>query len=672
MQGGSGLNSVPPASIDKTRVLDVKPLRSLKPIWPSPDQAPNYVQAPPSGPFPAGYSPFYPFASPPPASQPPAAPTPLRSFRTPEPSTAVPNGDVESSMDASRGSDSRKRSGRPLRSAQKMTSAERRSRALEIPVNHNFVSPISLVQREDGNREVVDLVMIAFDGLRRRLSQLEDSGMTPSGLAKRADLKAGNMLMTKMFRTNQRRRVGTVPGVEVGDIFFFRMELCVLGLHAPSMAGIDYLNVKGESDEDPVALSIVSSGYYDDDAGDENVLIYSGQGGGANMVEKQASDQKLERGNLALERSLRRGNEVRVIRGMRDGVNLNSKVYVYDGLYTIQESWMQKGKSGANIFKYKLVRVPGQSPAFGIWKSIEKWKEGVSTRAGLINPDLTSGAEGTPVTLVNDVDNEKAPGYFTYFPSLRYFKPYNALSSSSCKCQSSCNPGDLNCSCNQTNKGDFAYIGNGILVSRKPMLYECGPSCQCFPGCKNRVSQSGLKLRLEVFKTKDRGWGLRSWDPIRAGTFICEYAGEVIDKARLKQRLQEGEKDDYVFDTSRVYQPFKWNDPGLLERDSSDDPSAEEVYNIPSPLVISAKSFGNVARFMNHSCYPNVFWQPIIYEDNSQSYMHIAFFTLRHIPPMTELTYDYGVVTNEGDVSSNLRKRKCLCGSSKCRGFFGL
>ena len=38
-------------------------------------------------------------------------------------------------------------------------------------------------------------------------------------------------------------------------------------------------------------------------------------------------DQKLERGNLALEKSLHRGNEIRVIRGFKDFANPTGKVY---------------------------------------------------------------------------------------------------------------------------------------------------------------------------------------------------------------------------------------------------------------------------------------------------------------------------------------------------------
>ncbi|XP_065867238.1 histone-lysine N-methyltransferase, H3 lysine-9 specific SUVH3-like [Euphorbia lathyris] len=675
MEGGSSNNSTPPPhTFDKSRVLDIKPLRSLTPVFPSSPQTPPFVCAPPSGPFPSGFSPFFPFNGPqttPDLNQQTHTPAPLRSFRPPPQS----NGDVTRNENGD-GSSTQLRQKRSA-ARPRATIEKKPKRDVEIMLaaadSSSFVVGISLAQREDGERDIVNSVLMRFDSLRRKLSQLEDSRETPSGLIRRADLKAGNVLMSKGVRTNQKKRIGVVPGVEIGDIFFFRMEMCLVGLHSQSMAGIDCLILRGEGEEDPLAISIVSSGGYDDEAEDTDVLIYSGQGGGANSnkKDKQASDQKLERGNLALERSLHRANEVRVIRGMKDVIHPTAKVYVYDGLYRIQESWVDKGKSGCNMFKYKLIRVPGQPGAYSVWKSIQQWKEGFSTRVGLILPDLTSGAESLPVSLVNDVDDEKGPAYFTYFASVKYLKSFKLTEPSyGCNCSNACAPGDLNCSCIRKNGGDFPYTTTGVLVGRRPLVHECGPSCPCVPNCKNRISQNGLKARLEVFRTKDRGWGLRSWDPIRAGTFICEYAGEVIEKVKTRQD-GGGEDDEYVFDTTRVYEPFKWNcEPGLIEDDGSD---TIEEFDIPSPLIISAKNCGNVSRFMNHSCSPNVFWQPVAYDQNSETYVHIAFFAMKHIPPMAELTYDYGISRlDEANGDNALQgKKKCLCGSPKCRGSFG-
>ncbi|KAE9593925.1 hypothetical protein Lal_00016879 [Lupinus albus] len=647
MEERLGQNSVPPSrTIDKYKILDIKPIRSMIPVF---SMSP---QGPASGEYPSGFNPFFPFGGP---QQTPArvvaTPAPLRAYRAGE-----TDGFDDHAASHSRGSQSLKR--------------KHAKRTPVVLTDSGFLVGITPDLREDGNRDVVNLILMTFDAFRRRLCQLEDAKELSTGSIKRADLKACNTLMMKGIRTNMRKRVGAVPGVEIGDIFFFRMELCIVGLHSQSMGGIDAMHVRSESEEETLAISIVSSGEYDDEAEDNDVIIYTGQGGNFNKKDKHVKDQKLQRGNLALDRSSRQHNEIRVIRGIREGVNQNSKIYVYDGLYKIQDSWMDRTKSGGGgVFKYKLVKVPGQPSAFAVWKSVQKWKSGFPSRTGLILADLSSGAESIPVTLVNDVDNEKAPAYFTYFHSLRHPKSFSLMQPShGCNCTKACVPGDVNCSCIRKNGDYFPYSGNGILVSRKQLVYECGPNCQCFPNCKNRASQTGLKHHMEVFKTKDRGWGLRSLDPIRSGSFICEYAGEVIDKAKLSQMVRERD-DDYVFDTTRIFDTFKWNyEPRLLEEESTNDSS--EDYAIPYPLIISAKNVGNVARFMNHSCSPNVFWQPVIYEENNQSFLHVAFFALRHIPPLTEFTYDYGFSRDEGSNAPKGRN-KCFCGSPKCRGSYG-
>ncbi|KAF3441615.1 hypothetical protein FNV43_RR15530 [Rhamnella rubrinervis] len=718
MEQSLGQDSIPASgSIDKSRVLDVRPLRCLVPVFPSapnsssfstPQGAAPFVCASPAGPFPPGVTPFYPFVG---SSEPQKVPeqdprfgfsnpisnaVPINSFRTPPPTTggATPirqTGATNGAGSSKRFTRSRAQSqpqsavaeedeysgtqnhdsdledsskvAKSRGKSKKRTRGGRQTQAIVIVTPdvdidlllENILSSFNdTYRRSDGDRESVRYILTVYDLFRRRISQIEDAKETAPGVIKRPDLRAATLFMSKGIRTNIQKRIGVVPGAEVGDIFFFRMELCLVGLHAPSMAGIDYMGVKN-SEEDPLAVSIVSSGGYEDLAEDADVLIYSGHGGNVGRKDKETKDQKLERGNLALERSLHRANGVRVIRGIKDISNPTGKIYVYDGLYKIQESWTEKGKGGYNVFKYKLVRLPGQPEAFSIWKSIEKWKGGDPSRIGVILPDLTSGVEKIPVSLVNDVDSEKGPAHFTYISSLKYSKPANStVPTAGCICIGGCLPGNSNCPCIHKNSDWLPYTGNGQLVNQNSLLYECGSSCQCPPNCKNRVSQSGLKIRLEVFKTKDRGWGLRSWDPIRAGTFICEYAGEVIDHSDVVELGGEME-EDYIFDATRICEPV-----GVLPGDSI------EAQKIPFPLTISAKYVGNVARFMNHSCSPNVLWQPILRENKNESDLHIAFFTVRHIPPLTELTYDYGMISYD----KGQRNKKCLCGSLKCRGYY--
>ena len=54
-------------------------------------------------------------------------------------------------------------------------------------------------------------------------------------------------------------------------------------------------------------------------------------------------------------------------------------------------------------------------------------------------------------------------------------------------------------------KGD-KHLVPFYLNSRYP-IYECNDQCHCGPGCKTRVVQHGRQVGLEIFKTKNRGFG---------------------------------------------------------------------------------------------------------------------------------------------------------------------
>lgn len=41
-------------------------------------------------------------------------------------------------------------------------------------------------------------------------------------------------------------------------------------------------------------------------------------------------------------------------------------------------------------------------------------------------------------------------------------------------------------------------------------------------------STFGLRLPLELFRTRSKGWGMRCTVDIPSGTFICSYEGELI------------------------------------------------------------------------------------------------------------------------------------------------
>lgn len=57
-------------------------------------------------------------------------------------------------------------------------------------------------------------------------------------------------------------------------------------------------------------------------------------------------------------------------------------------------------------------------------------------------------------------------------------------------------------------------------------IYECSVLCKCDKlMCQNRVVQHGIQVRLQVFNTEKKGWGLRCLDDIDKGTFVCTYSG---------------------------------------------------------------------------------------------------------------------------------------------------
>ncbi|KAH0877841.1 hypothetical protein HID58_065235 [Brassica napus] len=497
----------------------------------------------------------------------------------------------------------------------------------------SFDSMITEEEKENGNEELVDSVRMRFNAVCRRLGHVSSE--------KAVVTTAFSIFNKQGVRTNKKKRVGPVPGVKPGDIFYFWGEMCLVGLHTQMPAGIDYLLTKDGAAEGLTTSVVTSVGHYNDRTDELHTLVYTGQGG--TCKDGKPRDQELTRGNLALVASQKKGNEVRVIRGVEDPSDKKGKVYIYDGLYVVTHYWIEKGTTGFNEFKFNLVRQQDQPPGFATWRLAEElMKCGSSNqlRKGFVFGDISLGLEALPVPIVNEVDeNDKEwPLDFNYRVSSKNLSMMIIPNHQSTGCNNTCKGGqscgDPMCSCIQRNGGQLQY-DNRILLYRRPMIYECSDLCACPADCKNRLTQSGLKLRLEVFKTKSCGWGLRSWEPIRAGTFICELVDTV------KERDEIEEDDEYVFDTSRVYKKFRWNyEPELVGEDCWDQVS--EVYKLRSEILVSARAFGN--RSMKAEAG---------FLQDGQPSVRIAFFAKRHIPPLTELRYDYEISYDTGEVDED-------------------
>ncbi|PAN39636.1 hypothetical protein PAHAL_7G256900 [Panicum hallii] len=505
-------------------------------------------------------------------------------------------------------------------------------------------------------RSKVRKLLQLFQAICRKLMQVEEQGIRSVG---RIDLEAMYALKKDPIYKKLGAIVGNVPGVEVGDEFHFRVELSIVGLHRPNQAGIDTSKVNGVL----VAISIVASGGYPDELSSSDELIYTGSGGKAGG-NKDADDQKLERGNLALKNCIETKTPVRVIHGFKGQTKSKlgpsrgkqTSTFIYDGLYEVVECW-KEGPKGEMVFKYKLRRIAGQPElALHTVKATRKSK----VREGLCLPDISQGSERIPICVINTIDDMR-PAPFKYITKVIYPTWYEKELPAGCDCTNGCSD-SIRCACVVKNGGEIPFNFNGAIVEARPLIYECGPSCRCPPSCHNRVSQHGIKIPLEIFKTGKTGWGVRSLSSISSGSFICEYTGELLEDGEAEKR----QNDEYLFDIGSNYHDEElWEGLKSVVGVQSSTLSSKTMEG----FTIDAAEWGNVGRFINHSCSPNLYAQNVLWDHDDMRMPHVMFFAVENIPPLQELTYHYNYKVGEvHDKNGNEKVKNCYCGASDCFG----
>jgi hypothetical protein len=208
-------------------------------------------------------------------------------------------------------------------------------------------------------------------------------------------------------------------------------------------------------------------------------------------------------------------------------------------------------------------------------------------------------------------------------------QPINAhIVGSGCSCSSdACDDG---CPCISSAVGDT--------------IQECGPACNCSSACEHRSTQKGLTtVALQLVHLGLKGWGVIASTNIKMGTFLAEYVGERIRNDSADERL-------------RGYDLAGMGHALLIVRQT-----------LPSGLIlrsnIDATSEGNIARFINHSCDPNLMLA-VVHRSGSLL-PSPCLFALRDIATNEELTFSYGDMSAS---SGGQGVKKCSCGSSKCKG----
>ncbi|KAK1805370.1 hypothetical protein P4O66_019680 [Electrophorus voltai] len=403
----------------------------------------------------------------------------------------------------------------------------------------------------------------------------------------------------------------------------------------------------------------------------------------------------------------------------------------------------------------------------------------MTCRPHLMLPDISEGKEVIPVPCVNEVDSTPLP-LVTYTrhrtPGPGVFINTSLDFMMGCDCMDGCRDRST-CSCHQLTieatslftggpvDANAGYLHKRLTRDLPSGVYECNPLCRCDPWmCCNRLVQHGLQLRLEVFMTQHKGWGIRCLDDLGKGTFVCIFTGKIVtdemvsmDNAlsgneflanldfiegveKLKEGYEseaccsdkEGESDKKTLltmttgalkkhakfrrdsDSSSGEEKEKTNQQKKKKGTAFEDMLLETNQSIPkSPkpipkfsgdqtevtsfmakqmrkkghsamgfarkstrpfaiksihrkvptqqgkrstcvkntrslfsgekacYLINAKQEGNIARYINHSCSPNLFVQNVFVDTHDLRFPWVAFFTSKRIKAGTELTWDY-------------------------------
>lgn len=355
--------------------------------------------------------------------------------------------------------------------------------------------------------------------------------------------------------------------------------------------------------------------------------------------------------------------------------------------------------------------------------------------------------ENKNISLVNRFNEQRIPSDFEYradsFPhpllKAKGFS-FNEEFKSSCDCGEDCMQRSV-CACQKLNEeaaGTNAhrrgvvhlksqYTSKRLIAQVNTGIFECNSLCKCSSRCANRVVQNGIRVRLQVEYTLNKGWGVITLDDIPAGAFICTYAAELLDDAdqygdsdmyyadldyitvneEQKGNFSESENDDegvdvksgedstrdgkrrsphrsddYDSDVETVSESSSFSSSTNNSQDTSDiprksrgrrknHPQAQQVRfkRIHDLLgshdyTLDARMQGNIGRFFNHSCDPNAFVQNVFIESHDLRFPVVAFFANKTIKAYEEIHWNYNY--KMGSIEG--RRIDCHCMASNCRG----
>ena len=150
---------------------------------------------------------------------------------------------------------------------------------------------------------------------------------------------------------------------------------------------------------------------------------------------------------------------------------------------------------------------------------------------------------------------------------------------------------------------------------------------------RGTVAARGVRQpRIETRRSEVHGLGVFALDTFAPGETIVEYVGEIVD---LQEALRRHPHDP-------------------------NDPHHTFYFHIDDRRVIDGLHGGNDSRWINHSCQPNC--------EPDQVKGRIFIKARRPIFRGEELSFDYGLVSDEPLTDELKAAYPCFCGAKKCRG----
>ncbi|KAI9677262.1 MAG: hypothetical protein M1829_002604 [Trizodia sp. TS-e1964] len=278
------------------------------------------------------------------------------------------------------------------------------------------------------------------------------------------------------------------------------------------------------------------------------------------------------------------------------------------------------------------------------------------------------------VTIRNDIDGDTPQLSFKFIDEYVIGEGVQMISEafmSGCTCQQEngnhCGCEYTKCEClsqmNQASRGFPYYVSQGRkgtlrekYLDTRYAIFECNSKCNCGSNCKNKVVQWGRQVPLEIFKTTNRGWGLRALADLRKGEFVDVYKGEIIPLEEADKRAKQATgKDIYLYSLDKFCED-NW------------EMCKDRQY------VVDGEFYAGPTRFINHSCAPNLRQFTVSYNHADPCIYDLAFFALEPIKAGTELTFDYldkdetdDETKGEEEETEGKKRIKCLCGAARCR-----